>query len=57
VLAMVATFQKNPNAGHRAWCELHDQNLNMVLNMNDILLCVGGFQGGKYPYACPEDCP
>ena len=57
VTAAVFAFQKHPNKPHRTWPEVDGKGPNMNINFTDIQRIVEGFQGKKYPYLHPSECP
>ena len=59
VQAGLKAFVSDPLAPHDTWMDVHPQDLNWTVNMNDVLLVILGFKGAEYPDGCVNDpcCP
>ena len=55
-VAAIKTWQASGAEAHLSWMDVHDEQVNHVVNFNDVFTIIQAFQGQAYPYTCPENC-
>ena len=55
-MAAIKTWQATGAEAHLSWMDVHDEQVNHIVNFNDVFTIIQAFQGQTYPYTCPENC-